>query len=159
MVSSARTKDEIVRLLIFGLGNPGFSEYCPTYYNHTFLYSLQTHCFAEVAIATKWEAKWLQTVEPYNSRKILLHYSTFLGFFKNFYLFFSWERAQVGEGQREKGKENLKQALHCQHRAHCGAQTQEPWDDELNWNQEADTKLTEPPSHPCNFVLQRVRPK
>ena len=31
--------------------------------------------------------------------------------------------AQVGEGQREKGRENPKQALCCQHRAQRRAQT------------------------------------
>ena len=53
LVSSARTKDEIVRLLICGPGNRLFSEYYPTDYNHTFLYDLQTYYFAEVAIAIK----------------------------------------------------------------------------------------------------------
>lgn len=51
MVSSARTKDEIVRL--FGPGNLRFSEYCPIDYNYTFLYDLQNYYFAGVAIAIK----------------------------------------------------------------------------------------------------------
>ena len=31
------------------------------------------------------------------------------------------EQAQVGEGQRERQRENPKQALHCKHTAQCGA--------------------------------------
>ena len=36
------------------------------------------------------------------------------------------ETEQVGEGQRERERENPKQALHCQHRARVGARTCEP---------------------------------
>ena len=45
-----------------------------------------------------------------------------------FILFILKEREHVhaGEEQRERGRENPKQALHCQHRAQCVAQIHEP---------------------------------
>ena len=57
-------------------------------------------------------------------------------FFKFIYLFWKRER------------ENLKQALHCQHRARCGAWTHKPWDRDLSWSQESDGPLTELPRGP-----------
>ena len=59
------------------------------------------------------------------------------------------ERERAGEGQRER-RENPKQVPHCQHRAWHGARTQEPWDHDLNQNQELDTYLTEPPRCPLS---------
>ena len=48
-----------------------------------------------------------------------------LFFFKFIYLLIYLERERerelAGEGQRERDRENPEQALHCQHRARCGA--------------------------------------
>ena len=49
----------------------------------------------------------------------------FYNFFKFIYLFWERERAQAEEGQREKERENPKQALPCQHRARRGARSQQ----------------------------------
>ena len=43
------------------------------------------------------------------------------------------------EGERERERENPKQAPHCQSRALCGAQTHKPQDHDLSRNQESDT--------------------
>ena len=48
------------------------------------------------------------------------------------------ERAQVGEGQRERGRHRIGsrlQALRCQHRAQRGAWTHKQWDHDLMLNQ------------------------
>ena len=47
---------------------------------------------------------------------------------------FTFERdgAQVGEGQTEMRHRSRLQALSCQRRARCGAQTHEPGDRDLN---------------------------
>ena len=67
--------------------------------------------------------------------------------FFNVYLF--WEReGGLGKRQREREKENPKQALHCQHGAQCQAQTDQAWDHELSRNQQSDVQPTEPPRHP-----------
>ena len=59
------------------------------------------------------------------------------------FLFIVCERenasAWAEEGQRERERENPKQALQGQHRAGREAWTQEPWDHDLSWNQESDT--------------------
>ena len=51
-------------------------------------------------------------------------------FFFNVYLFIlregKKERASTGEGKRERGRENPKQVLHCQHRDRHGAPSHEP---------------------------------
>ena len=65
-------------------------------------------------------------------------------FFKCLFIYLERQR------QKEwgKGRENLKQAPHCQHRARRRAQTQELRDHDLSQNQELDTQPTEPPMHP-----------
>ena len=57
-----------------------------------------------------------------------------------FYLF--WGECEQGRG-RERGRENLKQALRCQHRAQGGARTPQPQDHDLSrsW-------MLNRPSHP-----------
>ena len=49
-----------------------------------------------------------------------------------FNVLFIFERAQVGDGQRERDTEDLKQALHWEQWAHCGAWTHKPRDHDLN---------------------------
>ena len=39
------------------------------------------------------------------------------------FVYFESETAREGEGQRERERENPQQALHCEHRARCGART------------------------------------
>ena len=58
-------------------------------------------------------------------------------FFKFIYLF--WERERPREGQRERERRHPKQALHCQHRAQCGARSNKLRDHDLSQNQESDT--------------------
>ena len=62
----------------------------------------------------------------------------------------------VGEG---RDRENPKQALCCQHKAQCGAQSHELWDHDLSWNQKSDTQPTEPARHPLSyfFMLCEIR--
>ena len=57
----------------------------------------------------------------------------------------------MGEGQRERERENPKQAPCCQPRARHGAQSHEPGDHDLSQNQELDTLPTEPPGLNCYF--------
>ena len=55
------------------------------------------------------------------------------------YLFILRERYACEQGRgRERVRENPMQAPLCQHRALLGAQTREPWDHNLSWNQESD---------------------
>ena len=75
-------------------------------------------------------------------------------FFMFIYIFLR-ERERAGEGQRERETENPKQALHCQHRAWQGAQTQKLWDHDPSWNQELVTQPTEPPRHPLTVAILR----
>ena len=42
---------------------------------------------------------------------------------------------------RERGRENPKQAPHCQHRMWRGPQTHKPQDHDLSWNQEPSTQV------------------
>lgn len=58
----------------------------------------------------------------------------------NWWALFFFKFTYFGEGggsarKRGKRRENLKQALRCQHRAWCGSQTHEPRDHDLNRNQ------------------------
>ena len=48
------------------------------------------------------------------------------------YLFSERQRASMNGGGAEREGENLKQALHCQHRAQCGAQSHESGDHDLS---------------------------
>ena len=66
----------------------------------------------------------------YNIYHIFILYIIYTYIF-NVYLFILRERVQTGEGQGEREAENPKQAPHCQHRAQCGAGTQEPQDHDL----------------------------
>ena len=61
-------------------------------------------------------------------RSLWLAFCTLMlpGSLKKFFFVYLWER--------EKEKENPRQALHCQPRAWCGAQTHEPWDHDLSWS-------------------------
>ena len=68
----------------------------------------------------------------------------FFFFFFKFIYFFKWER----EGQREGERENPKKAPRCQHRAQCWTRSHKSWDQDLSWNQELVTWLTEPPRCP-----------
>ena len=54
----------------------------------------------------------------------------------------------MAEGQREKERENLKQALCCQLRAGLWARSHKLWDHDRSRNQESDTQPTEPPRRP-----------
>ena len=49
---------------------------------------------------------------------------------------------------RERGRENSKQAPHCQHRARLRALTHEPSDRDLSRDQGSDASPTEPPDTP-----------
>ena len=75
--------------------------------------------------------------------------------FLNFFLYFERERQRqtqsirVGEGQRARKGENLKQALHF------GAWTHKPWDHNLSQSQEPGAQLTEPPRLPPVEILIR----
>ena len=62
----------------------------------------------------------------------------FVSFLKFLLILRERETAWAGEVQREKERENPKQAPRYQCRARCGAQTHEPWDHDLSWNQESD---------------------
>ena len=62
---------------------------------------------------------------------VIKHHILFL----NVYYLFLRERERAGEGQRERGTEDLKWALHWQQRSQCGARTHEPWDHDLSWSQ------------------------
>ena len=59
------------------------------------------------------------------------------------------EKVEEGEGERE----NPKQALHCQPRARCGAQSYEPQDHDLSQNQESDAQPTEASRCPRGTVF------
>ena len=70
-----------------------------------------------------------------------LSFFSFLFFSFSFvYLFILRERARAGKGQREREREREypKQSLCCQPGAQGGAQTHEPWDHDMSWNQESD---------------------
>ena len=56
---------------------------------------------------------------------------------------------QAGEGQRER--ENIKQATCSSWRQSQGSILQ-PWDHEMNQNQDSDTQVTEPPWHPSSYL-------
>lgn len=58
-------------------------------------------------------------------------------------------------GEREKGRENLKLALHPAWSPTRGSILW-PKDHDLGWKQESDTSLTEPHSHPQNIYLQTM---
>ena len=64
------------------------------------------------------------------------------------------ERASRRGAERENPKQL--QALSCQHRAQCGAQTHELQDHDLSRNQESDAQRTEPPRCPCSSVVITV---
>ena len=60
-----------------------------------------------------------------NGTAILEDSLTFLSFFLKFsYLF--WETEKMREGQRERKREEPKQALHSQSITQCGARSHEP---------------------------------
>ena len=67
-----------------------------------------------------------------------------------FFVFYLREREWAGRGW-QRGRERIKQAPRCQHRAQCGTQTHKPWDHDLSQNQELDAQPTEPPRQvPCH---------
>ena len=55
--------------------------------------------------------------------------------------------------ERERKREKISSGLHAQHRAWCWAQSHKPWHYDPSQNQEWDTKLTEPPRHPCVLIF------
>ena len=65
----------------------------------------------------------MKNKQSYCSRnsKNLEDFLFLLFFFKVYLFFFERNRVSGGEGEREGERENPKQALHCQHRAQCGA--------------------------------------
>ena len=50
-------------------------------------------------------------------------------------------------GGAERGRENPKRALCCQHEDWSGAWSHKPWDHDLSGNQESCALVTEPPRH------------
>ena len=78
--------------------------------------------------------------------------SVALFLFNCIYLFWEREREKVSGGGGT-GRENPKQAPHCQHRAWHGAQTHERTNHDLSRNQESDAQPTEPPKDPCFCVF------
>ena len=68
------------------------------------------------------------------------------------YLFILRERVsmRVGKGQRERERQNPKQALSCQHRARHGAQTHEPRDRDLSRSQTLN-RLSHPGAPEVSF--------
>ena len=75
------------------------------------------------SIILHWITIWL----PATSSSLHVITIIFLYFFKIIYLLiFERQTERPGEGQRERERENVKQAPHCQHRARCGAQTHKP---------------------------------
>ena len=59
---------------------------------------------------------------------------------KNIFLsLFIWERESRGGAERDKERENPKQAPHCQRRDPWGVQTHKLWDHDLSQKQELDT--------------------
>ena len=73
---------------------------------------------------------------------VMSHFNKKFFFFKFIY-FWEREKAQVGEGQTMREKENPKQAVCCQRGAWCGAWIHKPWDHDLSWSQTLN-----PLSHP-----------
>ena len=64
----------------------------------------------------------------------------FIFYFLSLFIYFERETAWLGGGpEREGERENPKRAPHCQCRVPCGSQTHQPWDHNLNQNQELDT--------------------
>ena len=58
-----------------------------------------------------------------------------------------------GGAERERERENPKQAPHCQHRAWCRAQSQEPWEHDLSQNQELTLNWLSHPGTPKWKIL------
>ena len=72
------------------------------------------------------------------------------------------DRVWMGEGQRERerkrGRHRIQsrlQALSCQHRAWCRAQTHELWDHDLSWSWTLN-RLSHPGALPLLHVYQRT---
>ena len=87
----------------------------------------------------------------------LLHLLLVVEIYINVYLFWEGEGVWAGEGaEREKEREEReypKQRPFCQCRARRRAQSHEPWDYDLSWNQELDSWPTESCRHPCFFLF------
>ena len=87
---------------------------------------------------------------------IIFYYNLIVMISKCLFLFICWfrgrEREYAGEGQRERGRENLKQDPHCQCAVWCEAWSHEPWDPDLSRNQESDIQPTEPPGSPSKCL-------
>ena len=62
---------------------------------------------------------------------------------------------QRGEGQRERERENPKQALPCQCGAQCGAQNHKPWDHDLSLNQESELSQLNHPHAPICGIFKK----
>ena len=78
-------------------------------------------------------------------------------FIFNVYLFLRQRETEHERGWgRERGRHRMGsrlQALSHQPRARCGAQTHEPWDQDLSWSQESVASLFEPPRHAPSFFF------
>ena len=73
------------------------------------------------------------------------------------YLFIFERQSESREGaERARERENPKQAVCWQDRAHCGAQSHKPWDHDLSQNQEWDAQPTEPPRCTCYLLLTQI---
>ena len=71
-------------------------------------------------------------------------------FFKFIYLLRErGEGGREGGGQRERERENPKQAPHCQHRAWCGTRSHKLWDYDLSWSWMPNWLSTQAPQPFC----------
>ena len=75
------------------------------------------------AVCHSWEKKNCWDGE---NRKMPYSFQIFLKNFLSLFIYFDREKESRGGAEREGESENTKEAMHCQHRARCRAQTHEP---------------------------------